>query len=124
MALESTEKLLTFALAWKWMKEELGIIHKKNPLYDWYYYGRRGARLEVVDGGRLYTTREAILRFLGRATHLRDAQPAVLPAMTSEYEEATRRMKERAGVPKALPTSAEYEEGPKLRDPHRNGKAK
>lgn len=98
MALEANEKLLTFALAWTWLKDELGIVHKKNPLYDWYYYGRKGARLEVVDGGRLYTTREAILRFLGRATHLRDARPVTLPAMSSEYEEATRRARERAGI--------------------------
>ncbi len=97
MGLANHEKLLTFAHAWKWLKEEIGIIHKKNPLYDWYYYGRRGARLEVVDGGRLYTTREAILRFLGNATHLRDARPEVLPAMSSEYEEQTRHLKEKIG---------------------------
>src|SRR5271154_5104019 len=50
-----------------------------TTLWRWHHRGVRGVKLEtVVIGGRRYTSREAIARFIAATTAARDGQPTLL----------------------------------------------
>src|SRR3712207_5266687 len=99
-----TEKLLTFRQASQWLEAELDVRRGPKRVWEWYYYGRSGVKLEVLSvGGRLHTSREALLRFFARVTEARGGGlPEVLPVLGPGYQEMQRRARERHGGRKAL----------------------
>ena len=56
-----------------------------STLWRWYQRGIRGTRLEtVIVGGRRFTSREAIKRFIARTTAARDGHSPSLGFVTSD----------------------------------------
>jgi hypothetical protein len=95
----STEQLLTLPEATR-----CGLLHDRtavSTLWRWRKHGSRGVRLETVSiGGRVYTSREALLRFIGGTTAAADNQPAPLRSPKARERAIARAEKEleQAGI--------------------------
>jgi hypothetical protein len=81
-----TEQLVTFAEAAKLLPGRPSC----NAIWRWRTSGVRGVKLEtVLVGGKRYTSREALQRFIERTTAAADGEPA--PSRTSRQAAAGRR---------------------------------
>lgn len=78
--MNANEQLLSLADACKVLPTRRGKPPHASTLWRWSRHGRRGVVLEtVVVGGGVYTSREAIERFITRLTERRNAPPPLPP---------------------------------------------
>jgi hypothetical protein len=81
-----SESLVTFTEATKLLPGRPNLA----TLWRWRTAGVRGIKLEsVLVGGKRYTSREALQRFVERTTAVADGQP--IPSRTSRQAERSRR---------------------------------
>jgi hypothetical protein len=92
------EKLITFQDAHKYIHELTGLTRSAAMIYRWSRQGVKGIKLDSVKvGGSVFTSREAIIRFVDETTqafkHQCDLfdEPAVEP--DGEHQAALARLK-------------------------------